>query len=70
MLAAGGKTDDYYLACIIKARHVFDATGNAVLPWEVDDIPIDWMDSIISLQVDVPAKMERINKVKRGKPKN
>lgn len=66
VLAAGGKTDDYYLTCIIKARHIYDATGKAVFPWEVDDIPIDWMDSVIALQVDVSNKRERINKVKNA----
>lgn len=68
MLAAGGKTDDDYLSCIIKARHFYEATGKAVYPWEVDDLPIDWMDAVIALQIDVPAKTERINKVKRGRP--
>ena len=70
MLASGGGTDDEYLSRIIKARHVFDATGYSVPPWEVDDLPVDWMDSILSLQIDVPKKAARINKVKHGKPSN
>ena len=68
MLASGGGTDDEYLSRIIKAQHIYHATGKAIYPWEVDDYPSDWLDAILSLQVDVPRKSARINKVKHGKP--
>ena len=66
MLAAGGGTDDEYLTRIIKARHIYEATGKALYPWEVDDMPVDYMDAILCLQIDVPNKAERINKVKNA----
>jgi hypothetical protein len=63
-LAAGGGTNDPYLSCIIKAQYIRDATGMIIPPWEVDDFPIDWMDAIHVLQVDVPGKRARIHGMK------
>jgi hypothetical protein len=67
VLASGGGTDDPYLTRIIKAQYIYKAFGVALYPWQVDDMPDDWMDAILSYSVDVPKKAERINKVKRGK---
>ena len=67
MLAAGGGTDDYYLSRIIQAQYIYNTFGAALFPWQVDEMPVDWMDAIMAFVVDVPKKSARINKVKRGK---
>ena len=59
---------------VIKARHIYEATGKAIWPWEVDDMPSDYMDAILVLQVDVPKKRRKIESVqaqaKHGKSRN
>jgi hypothetical protein len=68
VLAAGGGTDDYYLARIIQAQHIKNTFGVGIYPWQVDDMPVDWLDALMAYVIDVPKKSARINKVKRGKP--
>jgi hypothetical protein len=53
------------LTCIIKAQHIRDATGLIVPPWEVDTFPVDWMDAIHALQVDLPRKAAKIQQLKK-----
>lgn len=66
MLASGGGTNDEYMTRIIKAQHIYKTFGVALYPWQVDDMPIDWMDAILAYTVDTPKKAARINKVKNA----
>jgi hypothetical protein len=67
VLAAGGGTDDPYLSRIIQAQYIYNTFGAALFPWQVDDMPADWMEAILAYTVDVPKKRARIDKVKRGR---
>ena len=68
MLASGGGTDDPNMSRIIQAQHIYRTFGVGLFPWQVDEMPVDWMDALTAYAVDMPEKAARINKVKRGKP--
>jgi hypothetical protein len=52
----GGSTDNPYITAIIRAQRIFQLTGHPVWPWEVDELPDDWLDAMRAYAVDVPAK--------------
>jgi len=60
VLAAGGATDDPYLARVIQAKHIWSATGRAIDPWEVDDYPPDWLEAVCAHEVEVPKRREKV----------
>jgi hypothetical protein len=64
VLASGGKTDNEYLIALLHGRHIFNATGMALPPWEVTNFPDDWLQAILALEIDVPRKSEIINRAK------
>jgi hypothetical protein len=45
LLLNGLETHDNYVARTIIAYRVFKATGHALWPWEVNELPDDWLDA-------------------------
>jgi hypothetical protein len=45
----GGKTSDPYLVMILQAQKVLMMTGQKLWPWEVGQLPTDWLDAICAL---------------------
>lgn len=57
MLAVGAKSDDPYLARVLRANKYYQITGIAIQPWEIDEvIPEDWMEAVLAIIDDIPAK--------------
>lgn len=55
-LAQGGKTRQGLLAAYLTARRINQAAGGAVVaPWELDDLPDEWIDAAFGLE-DVQAR--------------
>jgi len=43
------------LAKILRAREINEAFGGlAVMPWEVDDLPEEWLDAVRALMKELP----------------
>jgi len=42
---------------IIKANNIYKTCGVAVLPWEVDKWPEDWLDAITEFAFELPKKL-------------
>lgn len=68
-MAVGGCTTDWYLEQLIQYKwlreHVKNATGIEMQIGDVDEIPPAWLDAILTLEIDVPAKKSMIDKNKR-----
>jgi hypothetical protein len=59
ILAAGAPTEDSYMRRVIQANCVYQTTGQAVWPWEVDELPDDWLDAIVEFTQALPEKMRK-----------
>ena len=52
------------LAAILQAQHVNQTLGGVVvLPWEVDELPGDWLDAFDAVAVTLPRKVRNERKV-------
>jgi len=56
----GAQTNDPYAARVLRAQKYHLITGIAIQPWEIDEIiPEDWMDAVLAIIDDIPAKMPK-----------
>ena len=46
---------------VITAKHIYHATGHAVWPWEIDQLPDDWTDAILEYESAYPRKRALYN---------
>lgn len=54
-MARRGSTDDEIISAIFTAQNVNAALGGQyVTPWEVGQLPQDWVDACIALSVKLP----------------
>jgi hypothetical protein len=42
------------LAAFLKAKQINQACGAQIAPWEVDEIPEEWLDAAEALMTDLP----------------
>jgi hypothetical protein len=57
MLAAGAPTDEPHMRAVTLAHAVFQTTGKAVWPWEVEDaLPDEWLDTFYEWAEVIPIK--------------
>ncbi|MGA2504194.1 MAG: hypothetical protein ABSG01_08910 [Anaerolineales bacterium] len=62
MLAVGAATDDYYMSRVLRAMKVHQVTGQAVWPWEVDElVPEDWLEAILAVVDEIPKRTPKNN---------
>lgn len=59
VLAADIPTDEPHLTAILRAQYIHHLTGHAVWPWEVDDLPDEWLDAYQALAVTMPEAAKR-----------
>ena len=50
----GSYTNDPMLIRVIQANHIHQLLGKSIWPWEVDDLPEDWLEAIETIAVEVP----------------
>lgn len=63
-LADGQGTSEPHLAAIFQARQINQALGGAFVgPWDVDELPDEWLDAFRGLAVDLPGMREGKAKV-------
>lgn len=55
-LANGLATDDEYMVKVIQANNIYRIFGKSVYPWEIDQLPDDWLDAIMEFAVNLPEK--------------
>jgi len=51
----------------LHGRHIQRVTGMVIPPWDVMNFPDDWMQAIMALDMDMPRKIEIINRARKGK---
>ncbi len=55
-LAEGGGTSEPHLAAVYLARMINQQLGGALVgPWDVEDLPEEWLDVFRGLSRDLPA---------------
>lgn len=75
-LARGKGTDEPHLSSILMAQAINRIMGGAlVTPWNLNDLPDDWLDAFSALAYDLPEMRAGQSKVdaalaKLRKPKN
>ncbi|MBS4061462.1 MAG: hypothetical protein KG029_13770 [Bacteroidetes bacterium] len=63
-----GKTVNYYFRRISLARMINRQCGGAVVaPWDVDDLPNDWLDAFRLLESDGQYRAAAVQRVKTAK---
>lgn len=69
-LARTRRTQDPLLAAFLIAQHVNEAAGGAVIaPWEVEELPEEWIDAARGLAVELPELRKGAAKVEDWKEK-
>jgi len=62
-LARGG-TSHPLLAAIVRARNINQALGGALVgPWDVVDMPSEWIEALDGFTVDMPSMKSGLKKV-------
>jgi hypothetical protein len=56
LIVDGIATIDPYMVNVLQARKIYQVTGHAIYPWEVDDFPTDWIDAILAIAGAHPTK--------------
>jgi len=68
-LSAGRRTSDPLLTAYITAQRINHLTGASIAPWEVAELPEEWVDAARGLAVDLPrlgqARQEAASVVER-----
>jgi hypothetical protein len=55
-IARSGQTNDERLIKIIRAQQINHVVGGAaVMPWEVDELPEEWLDLFTGMVDELPA---------------
>lgn len=63
-LAEGGGTSEPRLSAIWLARMINSQVGGAVVaPWDVGELPGDWLDALIGMATEVPRMAQGKQKV-------
>lgn len=58
------------MAKILRAREINEAFGGlVVMPWEVDDLPDEWLDAIRALMEELPRMRQGRNEAEAVKQK-
>lgn len=54
-LSGSRKTSEPHLAAFLTAQHVNQAAGGTVVtPWEVDELPMEWIEAANGLMLELP----------------
>lgn len=63
-LAQGQGTNDQYLAGVLMARRINEiAGGSIVAPWEVNELPPEWIEAVLGLTDRLPGLQKGMQKV-------
>lgn len=63
-ISRSGSTTDPLISQITLARIINQALGGPfIAPWEVDDLPNDFIDTVLALEMDLPEMRKRLQTV-------
>jgi hypothetical protein len=63
-LAHGEGTEDRFLAGVLMARRINEAAGGTIVaPWEVNELPPEWIEAALALTGRLPELQKGLQKV-------
>jgi hypothetical protein len=64
-VAQQGRTTHPQLSRIYLARTFNGLCGAVIAPWEIDDLPDEWLDALLALTDDLPELQSGLQQVKQ-----